>query len=107
MRFAETGLRVQAQRFVERGFPSPGETLPALIKAFDVHVGTPEEVIASLTADTTLARATDLAVQVHSVDPPHPWILRSIELVAQRVGPAFGWQPGRAAPEPMVAAAAE
>jgi hypothetical protein len=42
-----------------------------------------------------LARATDLAVQVHSIDPPHPWILRSIELVAQEVAPAFGWGPKR------------
>ena len=28
---------------------------------------------------------------MHSVDPPHPFILRSIELVAQEVAPAFGW----------------
>src|SRR3989442_9350473 len=26
---------------------------------------------------STLARATDVAVQVHSIDPPHPFILRS------------------------------
>ena len=52
-----------------------------------------QEVIASLRADRTLARVTDLAVQVHSIDPPHPWILRSIELVAQEVAPAFGWRP--------------
>jgi hypothetical protein len=42
-----------------------------------------------------LARVTDLAVQVHSVDPPHPWILRSIELVAREVAPAFGWSAER------------
>ena len=54
---------------------------------------TPQEVIASLRADRTLARVTDLAVQVHSIDPPHPWILRSVELVAQEVAPAFGWRP--------------
>ena len=33
-----------------------------------------------------------LAVQVHSVDPPHPFVLRSIELVAEGVAPAFGWR---------------
>ena len=38
----------------------------------DVHIGTPDEVIASLQADTTLQRATDLTMQVHSIDPPHP-----------------------------------
>jgi hypothetical protein len=32
-------------------------------------------------------------MQVHSIDPPHPWILRSIELVAREVAPAFGWRP--------------
>jgi len=34
---------------------------------------------------------TDLVFQVHSVDPPHPFILRSIELVAEKVAPALGW----------------
>ena len=57
----------------------------------DAHVGTPDEVIASLRADSALARATDVAVQVHSIDPPHPFILRSIELVAGAVAPALGW----------------
>ena len=57
-----------------------------------MHVGTPEDVIASLSADSTLARVTDLVCQVHSVDPPHAAILRSIELVATEVAPALGWQ---------------
>ena len=56
-----------------------------------MHIGTPEQVIASLQADTTLARATDLTMQVHSIDPPHPFILRSIELMAEAVAPALGW----------------
>ena len=62
-----------------------------MIAAMDVHLGTPDEVIASLQTDSALARATDLAVQVHSIDPPHPFILRSIELVAEVVAPALGW----------------
>ncbi|TSD82863.1 putative FMN-dependent luciferase-like monooxygenase [Mycobacterium sp. KBS0706] len=90
-RFAERGLRRQADRFAAAGRGAPGDTLDQLIAAFDVHLGTPDEVIASLRADDTLRRATDLVVQVHSVDPPHPFILRSIELVAQEVAPAFGW----------------
>jgi putative FMN-dependent luciferase-like monooxygenase len=92
-RLADIGLRTQLRRFVDKGHRPPGDTLAELITAFDVHVGTPAEVIASLQADKTLARVTDLAVQVHSIDPPHPWILRSIELVAQEVVPAFGWRP--------------
>jgi hypothetical protein len=62
-----------------------------MITAFDVHVGTPDDVIASLRTDSTLERVTDLVFQVHSVDPPHPFILRSIELVAEKVAPALGW----------------
>ena len=54
-------------------------------------LGTPDDVLASLGADTVLARATDLTVQSHSIDPPHPFILRSIELVADVVAPALGW----------------
>jgi alkanesulfonate monooxygenase SsuD/methylene tetrahydromethanopterin reductase-like flavin-dependent oxidoreductase (luciferase family) len=96
LRLADIGLRTQARRFVERGFSMRGDTVADLIKAFDVHVGTPDDVIASLCADTTLLRCTDLAVQVHSIDPPHPLILRSIELVAQAVAPAFGWRPANA-----------
>jgi hypothetical protein len=62
-----------------------------MITAFDVHLGIPEDVIASLRTDSTLERVTDLVFQVHSVDPPHPFILRSIELVAEKVAPALGW----------------
>lgn len=98
MRLADIGLRTQVRRFVERGHHLQGDTLADIIQAFDVHVGTPDDVIASLRADHTLARVTDLAVQVHSVDPPHPLILRSIELVAQEVAPAFGWRPAQDQP---------
>ena len=73
------------------GFAPRGDSLADLIATYDVHVGTPDEVIASLRADTALARVTDLAFQVHSVDPPHAAILRSIELVAAEVAPALGW----------------
>lgn len=65
-----------------------------MIHRQDVHLGTVEEVVASLRADRVMDRATDLAVQVHSVDPPHPYVLRSIELVAEGVAPAFGWRRG-------------
>jgi hypothetical protein len=62
-----------------------------MIAAFDVHVGTPDDVIASLRTDSTLERVTDLVFQAHSIDPPHPHILRSIELIADVVAPALGW----------------
>ena len=71
--------------------PGLVEALSEMITAFDTHVGTPDDVIASLRADSTLERVTDLVFQAHSIDPPHPFILRSIELIAEKVAPALGW----------------
>jgi putative FMN-dependent luciferase-like monooxygenase len=93
LRLADIGLRRVVDHFVKIGFVAPGRSLAELIAAFDVHVGTPADVIASLSADTTLDRVTDLVFQVHSVDPPHAHILRSIELTAKTVAPALGWEP--------------
>ena len=67
-----------------------GSSLEDLIVAFDQHVGTPEDVIASLKKDTSLNRATDVVFQVHSIDPPHEEILKSLELTAKEVAPALG-----------------
>jgi putative FMN-dependent luciferase-like monooxygenase len=100
-RLADTGLRRIADRFRATGFRDLGHSLDDLIRGLDVHIGTPDDVAASLAADATLAHATDVAVQVHSVDPPHPFILRSIELFATKVAPALGW-----ASEPLPLAAA-
>ncbi len=91
--FAELGLTRFRDRLLGTGRVTGRETLDELIAGMDVHLGTPDEVIESLAQDSTLARATDLAVQVHSVDPPHPFILRSLELVAQQVAPALGCVP--------------
>lgn len=94
LRFAEIGLRRARARLAEAGHPAAAGPIEGVIAAFDIHIGTPSEVLDSLLADSTLQRATDLAVQVHSVDPPHPFILRSIELMAEKVAPALGWTGG-------------
>jgi putative FMN-dependent luciferase-like monooxygenase len=91
LRLAGIGLRRALPNFMAGGHLPPGEALADMITAFDTHVGTPDDVIASLRSDSTLERVTDLVFQVHSVDPPHPYILRSIELVAEKVAPALGW----------------
>ena len=100
--------RKEALKFCEKGFAAygarragmrrmpQGASVEEAIHALDIHTGTPAEVIESLKADTALARATDWSVQVHSIDPPHPHILRSIELIARVVAPALGWQPAAA-----------
>lgn len=95
LRLAELGLRRSVARLGDPGRPGADASLQELIAGYDVHVGTPEDVIASLAADRTLDRVTDMVFQVHSVDPPHPLILRSIELIATEVAPALGWT-GRA-----------
>lgn len=95
LRFAEVGLRRAADGFRRAGQTIPGATLDELIDALDTHLGTPEEVAASLAADTTLARADEVAFQVHSVDAPHDFVLRSIELFATEVAPALGWTTAR------------
>lgn len=97
LRLADIGLRGQLDKFIASGHAAPGDALSDMITAFDVHVGTPDDVVASLQADSTLGRVTDLVFQVHSVDPPHPFILRSIDLVAEKVAPALGWKQGAAA----------
>ena len=90
--FAEIGLGRHRARLTRLGRSTgDGSGLDAMIVAMDVHLGTPDKVIASLQTDSALLRATEVAVQVHSIDPPHPFILRSIELVAEAVAPAFGW----------------
>lgn len=93
MRFAEIGLQRYHRRMVGLGrVPDAPRSTAEIIHRQDVHLGTPEEVVASLKGDRILHRATELAVQVHSVDPPHAFVLRSIELVAAHVAPAFGWR---------------
>lgn len=94
-RFAAQGLRQQAVQFRAQGHVVNGDRLEDYIAAFDVHLGTPDETLATLRQDSALARVTDLAFQVHSIDPPHPFILRSIALLAEQVAPALGWHGGQ------------
>ena len=91
LRLAEIGLGRVAQRFAGQGHRIGDGSLKDVIKALDVHVGTPDDVIETLRADSALGRATDIVFQVHSIDPPHRLILRSIELIAAHVAPALGW----------------
>ncbi|PWC15241.1 putative FMN-dependent luciferase-like monooxygenase [Brenneria corticis] len=89
---AEKGLRRSAAR-LGAFRPIRQGSVAELIDSFDSHVGTAEDVIATLQTDSSLARVTDVAFQVHSIDPPHALILRSLELIATQVAPALGWQP--------------
>lgn len=94
LRLADIGLRNKLRRndFNKSGI-SPDAPLEEIIQAHDVHIGTPQDVIASLSRDTVLEYATDVVFQVHDIDPPHEFILRSLELIATEVAPALGWKP--------------
>jgi alkanesulfonate monooxygenase SsuD/methylene tetrahydromethanopterin reductase-like flavin-dependent oxidoreductase (luciferase family) len=94
-RYADIGLRRHEARLRGLGRAVSGETLDELIASTDSYIGTVDEVLAALRADPTLDRVTDLVFQVHSIDPPHALILRSLELVATKVAPALGWQAAR------------
>jgi putative FMN-dependent luciferase-like monooxygenase len=97
--FAAVGLRRNAERLRGLGRKIRDGSVDEMIAGMDSHVGTAEDVIASLAADKVLDHVTDVTMQVHSIDPPHPFILRSIELMAQIVAPALGWQrPGAPLP---------
>ncbi len=86
MRWAAEGLQTfRASRGLSGG------TLAEWLVEANSHVGTPADVIESLAAERTLERTTELSVQVHSIDPPHQMILRSLELMAEIVAPALGW----------------
>jgi putative FMN-dependent luciferase-like monooxygenase len=93
LRLTEIGLARQRARYAAMGRSGfiEGLSVHDQIAAMDIHMGTTDDVIASLRADSVLARATGLTVQSHSIDPPHPFILRSIELIAETVAPALGW----------------
>jgi putative FMN-dependent luciferase-like monooxygenase len=69
----------------------PDAGRPELRALFDLHVGTPDRVIAELREDHVLLGATDVVFQTHPVDPPHSVLLRSLELIATEVAPALGW----------------
>lgn len=91
-RLALPGLSAQAAAWRAAGQQISGDSLDDYIAAFDVHLGSVPQVIASLQQDSTLSRVTDISFQVHSIDPPHEQILTSIELLASEVAPALGWR---------------
>jgi len=95
LRLAEAGFQRAREAGSKRVVAAVG-SVEEILAELDLHFGTPEDVIRSLKADSALARATDWSVQVHGIDPPHPYTMRSIELVATEVAPALGWLPAGA-----------
>lgn len=95
LQLAEPGLRKLAA--TQPGFNAAEASLAELIAVTDTHVGTAEEVSASLAADASLREVTDVSFQVHSIDAGHELTLRSLELLATEVAPQVGFATGPAA----------
>ncbi len=93
---AREGAIRYADHLRRRGQPAPTGDADHLLAAFDVHVGTPEQVIAALSADPVVRDATDLIFQVHPADPGQDATCESLELLASEVAPALGWVPSTA-----------
>jgi putative FMN-dependent luciferase-like monooxygenase len=90
---AVNGIKRFAVKVAERSGLDPAWPVEELLERSDVHIGSPEEVVASLKRDRLLSVATDLILQVHPVDPSPEKSLRSLELLATEVAPALGWRP--------------
>ncbi|MCM3503049.1 putative FMN-dependent luciferase-like monooxygenase [Microbacterium sp. P26] len=95
---ADAGIRRLARTFLQRNADGVLQELATLT---NTHLGTVDEVVDSLRADRTLELATDVAFQVHSVDPAHEVTLRSIELLATEVAPQLGLRAGADAAEEL------
>ncbi|MGA0565725.1 putative FMN-dependent luciferase-like monooxygenase [Rathayibacter sp. KR2-224] len=93
-RWREQGIARSLAALATQGVPVPDDVDDADVAAYlDLHIGMPEQVLESLSADPILPRASDIVFQPHPVDPPHEVVLRSLELTAGQVAPALGWTP--------------
>ena len=88
------GIARSRRMLASQGVRIPEDVDETELAAYlDLHVGTPEQVLATLAEDPILPRASDIVFQPHPVDPPHQVVIRSLELVAKDVAPALGWTP--------------
>jgi putative FMN-dependent luciferase-like monooxygenase len=102
LELAEDGLRRLASSMFR--IDADGLGIDELARLTDTHVGTVDEVAASLAADETLQASSDVSFQVHSIAATHELTLRSLELLAAEVAPRLGFQTGAAAAESLRAA---
>lgn len=92
LELADEGLRHLAKTMF--GIDPDGLSIDELARITDTHVGTVDEVVASLSADQTFAAVSDVSFQVHSVAATHELTLRSLQLLAEEVAPRVGFTTG-------------
>ncbi len=90
---AESYLQAAWQRYLTKppggAFFAAADDARTWARRTDTHIGTPDQVVASLRADPVIAQSTEVAFQVHSIDPGHEATMRSLELIAEQVAPAL------------------
>ena len=72
-------------------FPASG--IDGLFARRNIHTGSPDAVIASLSREPLLTQTTDLICQVQPGLPSPAQTLDALELIATEVAPALGWRP--------------
>jgi alkanesulfonate monooxygenase SsuD/methylene tetrahydromethanopterin reductase-like flavin-dependent oxidoreductase (luciferase family) len=80
-----------------RGQPPDGLTVEQRFRHHNIHHGSPEAVIESLLQEPLIDVVTDLICQVQPGLPSREQTLEAIELIANEVAPAIGWQPAHLA----------
>ena len=83
----------QANRLRARSGRPADLGLQDFLDAGVFHLGSVEDVVASLGADPALPLADELICQVGHLGAGHENTLRALELLATRVAPALGWRP--------------
>jgi alkanesulfonate monooxygenase SsuD/methylene tetrahydromethanopterin reductase-like flavin-dependent oxidoreductase (luciferase family) len=90
---ADRYLEAAWQRYLARpfipGFSVAADDAATWAQRTDTHIGIADQVVESLCADPVIAQSTEVAFQVHSIDPGHDATMRSLELIAERVAPAL------------------
>jgi alkanesulfonate monooxygenase SsuD/methylene tetrahydromethanopterin reductase-like flavin-dependent oxidoreductase (luciferase family) len=87
---------VQANRLRARMADGPGDIdVQGFVDSGVFHMGSVDDVIASLSADPAVPLATELICQFGHLGPGVERTLRALELIATQVAPALGWRPNR------------
>ncbi|HSR25422.1 MAG TPA: hypothetical protein VLW53_17840, partial [Candidatus Eisenbacteria bacterium] len=90
---AEIALQVAHTNRISARSGGPTLTEQDFLDSGVFHMGSVDDVVASLLADPAVPLATELVCQVGNVGPGFDHTLRALELIATQVAPALGWRP--------------
>lgn len=79
--------------YAEAGWVSPEPTAAELLGAMNVHHGTSDDILASLSAEPVLGLATDLVLAVQAKGTSVEHAIRTLEVLARDIAPQLGWSP--------------